>query len=171
MVATPPPSISPTWPPSTAVKPPLQPAAISLTPALSAPTFHHTPCQLIFGNDHSPRVLSAPQQTLLPPPAPVLPVQEPILYRTISRVSAALTLFAPGGWFHECVQYRIPTAKSTCASHEAMRFVGLCAINHITTAKTSNFAALCSALLHEDNPLALSVLDPTTGNMLEHCQL
>ncbi len=39
------------------------------------------------------------------------------------------------------------------------------------TAETSNFAALCSALLLEDNPLALSVLDPTTGNMLEHCQL
>ncbi len=34
-----------------------------------------------------------------------------------------------------------------------------------------NFAALCLALLHKDNPLALSVLDPTTGNMLEHCQL
>ena len=38
-------------------------------------------------------------------------------------------------------------------------------------AETSNFAAICSAVLHKDNPLALSVLDPTTGNMLEHCQL
>jgi hypothetical protein len=44
-------------------------------------------------------------------------------------------------------------------------------MRHMTTAETTNFAALCSALLHEDNPLALSVLDPTTSNMLEHCQL
>jgi hypothetical protein len=50
-----------------------------------------------------------------------------------------------------------------------MGFVGLCAIHHMLTAETSNFVALCSALLHKDNPLALSVLDPATGNMLEHC--
>jgi hypothetical protein len=53
----------------------------------------------------------------------------------------------------------------------AIGFVVLCAIHHMSTANTSNFAALCSALLHKDNPLALSVLSPTTGNMLEHCQL
>jgi hypothetical protein len=41
----------------------------------------------------------------------------------------------------------------------------------MSTAETSNFAALCSALLDKDNPLAVSVLDPTTSNMLEHCQL
>jgi hypothetical protein len=41
-------------------------------------------------------------------------------------------------------------------------------MHHMTTAETTNFAPLCSALLHEDNPLALSVLDPTTGNILEH---
>jgi hypothetical protein len=52
-----------------------------------------------------------------------------------------------------------------------MGFVDLCTIHHMSMAETSNFAALCSALLHKDNPLALSVLDPTTGNMLEHCQL
>jgi hypothetical protein len=39
------------------------------------------------------------------------------------------------------------------------------------TAGTTNFSALCNALLHKDSPLALSVLDPTTGNMLEHRQL
>jgi hypothetical protein len=44
-------------------------------------------------------------------------------------------------------------------------------MHHMTTAETTNFAALCSALLREDNLLALSVLDPTTGNMLEHSQL
>jgi hypothetical protein len=44
-------------------------------------------------------------------------------------------------------------------------------MHHMMTAETTNFAALCSALLHKDNTLALSVFDPTTGNMLEHCQL
>jgi hypothetical protein len=52
-----------------------------------------------------------------------------------------------------------------------MGFADLCAMHYMTTAETTNFAALCSALLHKNNPLALSVLDPTTGNMLEHCQL
>jgi hypothetical protein len=44
-------------------------------------------------------------------------------------------------------------------------------MHHMTTAETTNFAAVYSALLHENNSLAASVLDPTTGNMLEHCQL
>ncbi len=169
VVAALPPSTSPTWSPSTAVRPPPQPATTSLTPVASAPTFHVTPCQLVFGNDHSPRVVSAFQQSLLPPAAPVLPVREPIAHRTKSRAPAALALFASGGQFHECVQYGIPTAKSLHASSVAIGFAGLCAIHHMSTAETSNFAALCSALLHEDNPLALSVLDPTTCNMLEHC--
>jgi hypothetical protein len=172
LVGTPPPSKNPTWsPPSTAVRPPPQPAAISLTLASSAPTFHVTLCQLIFGNDHSPRVVSTPQHPLLPPSAPVLTVQEPIAHRTRSWAPAALVLFASGGRFHECVQDRIPTAKSSCTFFVAMGFAGLCAIHHMTTPDTSNFAALCSALLHKDNPMALSVLDPTTGDMLEHGRL
>jgi hypothetical protein len=52
-----------------------------------------------------------------------------------------------------------------------MGFVGLCAMHLMTIAETTNFAALCSAVLHGDNLLALSVLDPTTGNMLENHQL
>jgi hypothetical protein len=52
-----------------------------------------------------------------------------------------------------------------------MRFVGLCAMHHMTTAETTHFDALCSALSHKDNLLALSVPEPTTGNILEHCQL
>jgi hypothetical protein len=156
---------------STAVRPPPQPATSSLTPASSAPTFHVTPLCLIFGNDNSPSVVSKPQQPLLPPSAPVLPVRDPIAHRTRSWAPAALVLFASGGHFHECVQYCIPTAKSSRVSPVAMGFAGLCAIHHMTTAETSNFAALCSALLHKDNPLALSALHPTTGNMLEHSHL
>jgi hypothetical protein len=52
-----------------------------------------------------------------------------------------------------------------------MGFVGLCAAHHMMSAEVNNFVSLCAALLQEDNPLALSVLDPTTGDILEHCQL
>jgi hypothetical protein len=51
---------------------------------------------------------------------------------------------------------------------------GVCGSLHHSShddTETTNFAALCTALAHEDNLLALSVLAPTTGNMLEHCQL
>jgi hypothetical protein len=166
-----PPSTSPTWSPSTAMRPPLQPAVISLTPAPSAPTFHVEPCCLVFSNDHSPRVVSKPQQPLIPPSDLVLPVREPIAHRTRSWAPAPLALFASGGQFHECVQYRILTAKSLHSPPVAMGFAGICTMHHMTTAETTSFATLCSALLHEDNPLALSVLDPTTGDTLEHCQL
>jgi hypothetical protein len=142
----------------------------SLTPTASASTFHVIPCWLVFGDDHSPRVVNASLQPLPSPAAPVLPVREPIAHRTRSQAPAALALFASGGEFHECVQYRVPMTKSSYFSSIAMGFAGLCAIHHMSTAETSNFAVLCVALLH-DNPLTLSVLDTTTGNMLEHCQL
>ncbi len=73
-----PPSTSSTLAPSTALSPPPQAATTSLTPLLSASTFHATPCHFVFGNAHSPRVVSEPQQPLLPPAAMVLPVQEPM---------------------------------------------------------------------------------------------
>jgi hypothetical protein len=53
----------------------------------------------------------------------------------------------------------------------AMGFAGFCTMHHMTTEEITNFATLCSALLHNNNRLALSVLDPTTGDMLEHHQL
>ena len=164
-------STSPTWSPSTGVRPLPQQVAISLTPAVSAPTFHVTPRRLVFSDDHSPRAVIASQQPLLPPAAPVLPVWEPLAHHTRSRAPAALVLFTSGGRFYECIQYHIPTANSLRAFSVAIGFAGLCTIHHMTTAETSNFADHCSALLHKDNPLALSVLNPTTGNMLERCQL
>jgi hypothetical protein len=42
-------------------------------------------------------------------------------------------------------------------------FLGLCTMHHMTTAETTDFAALCSALLHEDNLSTLTVLDPITS--------
>jgi hypothetical protein len=171
VVAPSPPSISPTWSPNTALRPPPQASVTSLTSLASAPTFHVTTHHLVFGNDQPPRVVSDPQQPLLPPAAPVLPVREPIAHCTRSHAPAPLALFASGGRYHEYVQSRNPTAKSSHSPPAAMRFAGLCALHHMRTAETTNFATLCSALWHGDNPLALSVLDPTTSTMLEHCQL
>ncbi len=137
----------------------------------SAPTSHVTPCRLVFSDDHSPRVMSASQQPLPSPAAPVLPVRKPIAHHTRSWAPATLALFASGEKFHEIAQYHIPTAKSLRISFVAMGFAVLCTIHHMLMAETTNFATLCAALSHDDNPLALSVLDPTTGNMLEHFQL
>jgi hypothetical protein len=135
------------------------------------PYILHHPPRLDYGNDHSPMVVSKPQQPLLPPAAPVLPVQEPIAHCTRSHAPAPLALFASEGRIHKCHQYHIPTAKSSCSSPVAMGFARLCAMHHMTTAETTSFAALCSALLHKGNALALSVLDPTTGDMLEHSRM
>jgi hypothetical protein len=132
---------------------------------------HVTPRCLVFGNDHSPKVVSEPQQPLLPPSAPVFPVREPIAHCIRFRAPAPLALFVSGGRSHGCVQYHIPTARSLHSPLVAMGFACLCTVHHMMTAETTNFAALCSALLHKDSPLALSALDPTTGNILEHCQL
>jgi hypothetical protein len=52
-----------------------------------------------------------------------------------------------------------------------MGFAGLCAAHHMTSVEVNNFASLFAALLQEDNLLALSILDPTTVDILEHCQL
>jgi hypothetical protein len=101
--ATSPPNPGPTWLPSTAVRLPLQAAMISLSPVPSATTFHISPRSLVFGDAHSPKVVSKPQQPLLPPSAPVLPVRKPIAHPTRSRAPAPLALFASGGRFHECV--------------------------------------------------------------------
>jgi hypothetical protein len=129
------------------------------------------PPSLVFGNGRSLRVAREPQQPLLPPAALVLPVQVPIAHCTRSCAPAPLALFASKGQYHECIQYCIPTAKSSCSPPVALGFVGLCTMHHMTTAETTSFAAFYSALLQDKKLLALSVLDPTTGNMLEHCQV
>ncbi len=100
----------------------------------------YIPCHprcLVFGNNHSPRVVSKPQKPLLPPAALVLLVREPIAHCTRSRVSAPFALFASRGRYHECIQYRIPTAKSLHSPLVALGFADLCAMHHMTTAETT----------------------------------
>ncbi len=167
VVAPSPPSTSPTLSPSKAWRPPLQAAATSLTPAPSAPTFHVTPRHLVFGDDHSPRVVSKPQQPLLPP-ACSSSSSSTGAYSPPHQIRCASPTCSP--CFRGAVSCMRPIphpySQILLLSSHSNGVAGLCAMQ-----ETTNLAALCSALLHEDNPLALSVLDPTTGNMLEHCQL
>jgi hypothetical protein len=67
----------------------------------------------------------------------------------------------------------LPHPYSQILSHSSHSNEVCGSLHHVShdSVVTTTFAALCSALLHVDNPLALSVLDPTTSNMLEHCQL
>jgi hypothetical protein len=75
------------------------------------------------------------------------------VHRTRSRASAHVALFA--GW--------IPTSKSSpqpaCVPRD---FAGLCHLHPMTSSNVGHFAHLCQAL---------SILDPATGEFLEHCQL
>jgi hypothetical protein len=49
--------------------------------------------------------------------------------------------------------------------------VGLCQAFSMSPKEANGFAYLCAALEKVDSPSALSVLDPTTGEFLEHRQL
>ena len=123
-----------------------------------------------------PRVpVVSPPANSYPPPAPptLLPNHEPIAHRTRSRVQAPLALFTSGRPYHEQVKYHIPTAKATRPAEEPLAFAGLCESFHMKPAEIDAFAFLCEALTLEDGPglSALSVLDPATGEFLEHRQL
>ncbi len=104
----------------------------------------------------------------------VLTPQEPIPHRTRLRSAApTLALFAGCRPYHESVINNIPTIKSTCAPPTQLGFAGLCKAVSMSPNKVDGFANLCSSLekLDHFDPSALLVLDPATGESLEHCQL
>jgi hypothetical protein len=63
----------------------------------------------------------------------------------------------------------MPTAKTIRSPAEPIGFAGLC--RAMPAAEVSGFAGLCQALSQLDMPEALSVLDTSTGEFLEHRQL
>ena len=63
----------------------------------------------------------------------------------------------------------MPTAKAIRSSVEPIGFAGLCRAMPAT--EVSGFAGLCQALSLLDMREALSVLDTSTGEFLEHRQL
>ena len=106
-----------------------------------------------------------------PSPVPNLPVREPIAHRTRARAPAPapLALFTAGKPLRKCVTYQMPTAKNIRSPAEPIGFAGLCSA--MPAAEVSGFAGLCQALSLLDAPAALSVLDTSTGEFLEHRQL
>jgi hypothetical protein len=151
--------------------PPPSPAGSTLpSPSPDQAPFHATPRHLDFAGTPSPRVGSAPQQPS-PSPPPPLPAREPVAHRTRARVPAPapLALFTAGRPLHECVSYHMPTAKAIRPPAEPLGFAGLC--RSMPAREVMGFAGLCQALSRLDVPAALSVLDPSTGEFLEHRQL
>jgi hypothetical protein len=156
---------SPPWSP-----PPRPSGSTFLSPTPVQAPFQATPRRLDFTVTPLPRVGILPQLTS-PTPLPSLPVREPIAQRTRSRAPAPapLALVTAGRPLHECVTYQMPTAKTIKSPVEPIGFAGLCRAMPAT--EVSGFAGLCQALFLLDMPEALSVLDSSMGEFLEHCQL
>ena len=142
---------------------------LSLPSPVQAP-FQATPQRLNFTGTPSPRVGFSPQMPSSIPPLS-LPAREPVAHRTRSRAPAPapLALFTTGKPLHECVTYQMPTAKAIRSPVEPIGFAGLCRAMPAT--EVLGFAGLCQALSLLDTPAALSVLDSSTGEFLEHRQL
>jgi hypothetical protein len=64
-------------------------------------------------------------------------------------------------------------AKATRSPPVQLGFVGLCKAFSMSPKEVDGFANLCSSLVKIDHfdPSAFSVLDPVTGELLEHRQL
>jgi hypothetical protein len=156
---------SPSWSP-----PPRPLGSTCLSPSPVQAPFQATPQRLDFTGTPSPRVGFSPQ---MPSPIPPLrlPAREPVAHRTRSRAPAPapLALFTAGRPLHECVTYQMPTAKAMRAPVKPIGFAGLCRAMPAT--EVSGFAGLCQALSLLEMPEALSVLDSSTGEFLEHRQL
>jgi hypothetical protein len=176
---TQPPTSMPMLSPSPAWIPPPRPNSSLRLPLPASPAGHATPRQLNFSDTPAPpapRVLSEPRQPnvwpLHPPPLS-LPVRKPITHCTCSQAPAPLALFSAGWPYHIQVKYHIPTIKALRTSEEPLAFVGLCEALDMKPMEVEGIAYLCKALTLEDSPeqLALSVLNPTTCEFLEHCQL
>ena len=168
-VATPAMSPSSAWsltpPPAHANHSPI-PSPLPIPVAPRRIIFADTPLHL--NATPSPRVAIDP---ILPQE---LPPRAPIAHRTRSRAPPPpLALFAGARPYHELVTYSIPTAKSTRVLPAALGFAGLCEAFSLTPKEVDCFANLCSSLesLDSVDPTALSVLDPATGEFLEHRQL
>jgi hypothetical protein len=62
-------------------------------------------------------------------------------------------------------------AKTLRVPEEPLGFAGLCQAFSMSPKEADGFAYLCAVLEKVDSLSALSVLDPTAGDFLEHCQL
>ena len=132
-----------------------------------------TPRKLNFNDVSPPRVVPR-QQSTIPDPCPP---RSPIVTRSRSRTSEPLVgpkvkplaLNASAGPYHKQVQHMIPTLKSVQPDNEYMDFAGLC--QAMDKNYVESFAGLCQALQDTEPPSANNVLDPSSGEFLEHKKL
>ena len=80
-----------------------------------------------------------------------------------------LALNASVGPYHHQVKYMVPTSKSVRLGDEYIDFAGLC--QSMTETDVERFAGLCQALQDAEPSSANAVLDPSSGEFLEHRQL
>ena len=163
-VATPSLSPSSAWTPT-------PPASAFRSPVPSPLPFPVAPRRISFADSPLPPAVAPSPRVII---APTIPPREPIAHRTRSRAPApSLALFAGARPYHELVTYNIPTAKSTRALPVPLGFAGLCEAYSLAPKEVDRFANLCASLETLDccDPSALSVLDPATGEFLEHRQL
>ncbi len=155
-------SASPLWSP-----PPKPACSTHLVPMPVRPAYHATPHQIVFTSAPSPKVEVSPQRQA-PIPLTCLPTHEPISHRTRARAPAPtpLALFTTGRPLHERITYQMPTAKTIRSPIKLAGFAGLC--RTMLPTEVAGFAGLCQSLSMLDIAVALSVLDPSTGEFLEH---
>ena len=152
---------TPTRPPVSAIK----------TPRHSSPPSQITPQRLTFAEPPLPQADAPPPRVsndLTPQPL------EPIAHRTRSRAQAPpLALFAGKPHYHNVVTFNMPTPKATRALSAPTGFAGLCQAYALNPKQVEGFANLCKSLEDTDcmDMSALSVLDPASGELLEHRQL
>ena len=94
-------------------------------------------------------------------PLPIAPARVP--------APTPLVLYTTGRPLRECVKYQMPTAKTIWSPVEPVCFAGLC--RAMLPTEVLGFAGLCQSLSTLDIPVVLSVLNPSSGKFLKHCQL
>ncbi len=92
-------------------------------------------------------------------------MQEPLVGPKVKP----LTLNTSAGPYHQRVKYMIPTSKLVQRNEDYMDFTGLC--QAMDENDVESFAGLCQEMHDAEPPSANAVLDPTSGQFLEHRQL
>ena len=162
---------TPAMSPPSARTPSLPPFLAIRTPSQSPQLVQAVPRRLTFADTPPPQAVALSPRVINDL---TLPPQEPIAHRTRSRVpSPPLALFAGNRHDHNVVTFNMPTPKATRALSTPMGFAGLCQAYALDPKEVEGFANLCKSLEDTDcmDMSALSVLDPSTGELLEHRQL
>ncbi len=161
-------------PPQTEWTPPPRSVSSTQVPLPVHSPIHVTPRHITFDDTPPPGVAtppSLPRAVIKPRPPCALPHMSPIAHRTRACAKGPLALFTSSCPCRDVISYHIPTAKTLHVPEEPLGFAGLCQAFSMSPKEANGFAYHCAALEKVDSPSALSILDPTTGDFLEHRQL